>query len=103
LIDGSAGKTFVLRRRVQDGTPTTFYANNVPVGQYRVVAWLKNKGQPSLLKVKETGPNAFRPFGLEPKEGKEGVVLTFRPGSAKAGMSAAAHGNWDALAINVSR
>jgi hypothetical protein len=103
LIDGSAGKTFVLRRRVQEGTPTTFCVNNVPVGQYRVVAWLKNKGQPTLLKVKETGPNASRPFGLEPKEGKEGVILTFRPGSAKAGMSAAAHGNWDALAINVSR
>ncbi len=103
LIDGSKGKTFVLNRRVQEGSPTTFFVNNVPVGQYRVVAWLKNDGKPSLLKLKETGPMSSRPFGLEPKEGKEGVVLTFRPGSAKAGMSAAAHGNWDALAINLSR
>lgn len=101
LLDGSKGKVFTLRRRVQDGLPQ-FYINNVPVGQYRLSAWLIHNGKPSTLKIRETGPYSQQPFGLEPKEG-EAVALTFRPGSAATGKAPASHGNWAPLSIQLSR
>ncbi|MES2461148.1 MAG: hypothetical protein V4671_11255, partial [Armatimonadota bacterium] len=48
LIDGSTGKTFVLRRRVQESAPTTFYVNNVPVGNYKIFGDAGGKWNPEL-------------------------------------------------------
>ncbi|MBC7807276.1 MAG: hypothetical protein H7145_14135, partial [Akkermansiaceae bacterium] len=103
LFDGSAGKPVVVRSAVWEGSRTTFYINNVPVGAYRISARLTTGGGSEALYLKETGPYASRPFGLEPKEGAKVATLTFRPGGAKAGMSPAARGNWDSLDVMVSR
>jgi hypothetical protein len=55
------------------------------------------------LKLKETGPYANQPFGLSPKQAKGEADLLFRPGSAKADMTTAAHGNWQAIDITLTR
>ncbi len=103
LIDGGAGKTIVVRRPVKEGSRSSFYINNVPVGTYKISARLITGNGSQALHLKETGPNVSQPFGLEPKEGATSAVLTFRPGGAKAGMSPAARGNWDSLTVSVTR
>jgi hypothetical protein len=56
LLDGSRGQNFIFSQKVQDGVGRGFKIVNVPVGRYRVVAWLKQDGKPSPLKVKESRP-----------------------------------------------
>jgi len=103
LLDGTTGRTYILRRHIDSSLTTTLYVNNVPVGPYRLTARLLQNGRATPLQIKETGPYANNPFGLEPKQGKDGVALTFRPTGAKANMATAAHGNWEALDITLSR
>jgi hypothetical protein len=101
LIDGSTGKTIIVRRAISESSRSSFYVNNIPVGQYRVTGKM-TRGGSARLKFRESGPMQARPFGLEPKEGND-VVLTFRPGGAKSGMAAAQHGNWEQLDFTVTR
>lgn len=103
LFDGSTGKTIVVRRPIKESSRSSFYINNVPVGTYKISARLITGSSAQALSLKETGPYSSRPFGLEPKEGATNPTLTFRPGGAKAGMSPAAHGNWESLDVTVSR
>ncbi|HEX8465189.1 MAG TPA: hypothetical protein VF627_11280 [Abditibacterium sp.] len=103
LLDGSKGRTFIFTQRVQDGVGRGFKIVNLPVGRYRVVAWLKQDGKPSPLKLKETGPYGNRPFGLEPKQAAQSAKVLFRPQGATAGKVVAAHGNWNSVDITLSR
>jgi len=102
LIDGSTGRSLVIHRHVKEGILDNFYINNVPLGQYHISAKILVNGDSKPLHLKETGPYANNPFGLNPKQGTDGVALTFRPGGAKAGMALAAHGNWDSLDITLT-
>jgi hypothetical protein len=103
LLDGSKGRNFIFSQRVQNGVGRGFKIVNVPIGRYRLVAWLKQDGKPSPLKIKETGPYGNRPFGLQPKQAEGSATLTFRPGGATAGKVAAGHGNWSSVDITLSR
>lgn len=101
LLGGSKGRTIVFRQPVQDGLALGFYAVNIPAGSYRLVALLRQNGSTTPLKIQETGPNASKPFGLEPKTATESTILTFRPGGAKSTNVAAGKSNWDSLAITL--
>jgi hypothetical protein len=100
LIDGSTGRSFVLRKRVEQGGYNFFYVNNVPAGRYRISARLVDGGP---LTIKETGPYANQPFGLEPKQSKGEAVLMFRPGGAKAEMALAQRGHWSQVSVTLYR
>jgi hypothetical protein len=101
LLDGSKGRTIVFRQQVREGIALGFYAVNIPVGQYRIVALLHHNGSTSPLKMQESGPKGSMPFGLEPKSATESAVLTFRPGGAKSTNVAPGKSNWDTLAITL--
>ncbi|BCM94438.1 hypothetical protein IAD21_06345 [Abditibacteriota bacterium] len=100
LFDGSKGRSFLLRRPLEFGG-NLFYVNNVPLGHYKISARLIQNGQSSPLKIKETGPYANNPFGLDPKESRGETTLTFRPQGAKAEMATANHSNWESLGITL--
>jgi hypothetical protein len=55
------------------------------------------------LKMRETGPYANRPFGLDPKEATGTAILWQRPGSAKAGETPAGRSGWHQLVVNLTR
>ncbi|HEX8237667.1 MAG TPA: hypothetical protein VF600_17040 [Abditibacteriaceae bacterium] len=103
LLDGSKGRVFVLRRPVTSSTAGLFYVNNIPLGQYRLQARLLQGGGGAPLRIKETGPYANQPFGLEPKEARGETVMTFRPGGAQANGAVAQHGNWGSLNLTLYR
>lgn len=104
LLDGTTGKAITIRKHVQEGSSTSLWVNNVPIGTYKISArLLKAGGSSQPLHLKETGPYSSNPFGLDPKSDAETATLTFRPGSAKANMATAGHGNWNSLDITLSR
>lgn len=94
LLDGSVGKTFVVRKSVFS---TGFAINNIPVGQYRLTA-KRADGQP--LKMRLNKPSGLA-FGIVPKETTEGAVLSLHPGGAKAGMVTPGRGSWEAVEVYV--
>lgn len=94
LLDGSVGKTFVIRKAVFS---TGFSINNIPVGQYRL-AIKRVDGQPLLTRLNKPRGLAF---GIVPEETTESAVLSMHPGGAKAGMVTPGRGNWDAVEVYV--
>jgi hypothetical protein len=102
MFDGSKGRTFVIRRKL-NGWGSLFYVNNIPIGTYKLRARLLHNGETSTLNIKETGPYSNNPYGLSPKEARGEVTLTLRPYGAKAEMATAARGNWGSLDITLTR
>lgn len=100
LLDGSKGRTIVIRKNVGTLGFGQLYLNNIPAGAYKITAKLAGGGT---LKMKEVGPYGNRPFGLEPKQATGSAGLTFRPGGAKAEAAVAAHGNWNQVSIALER
>ena len=98
LVDGSAGRSFVISKTVEDSSLGEFVINNVPVGRYRVE--VKQTGAP--LKLTQKSPTGSV-FGIEPKEATGGASLVFNPLSADAITAAAARGNWTDLEIIAQR
>lgn len=99
LLDGSTGKTIVIRKRV----PTysgLFYVANIPSGTYRLSARSVD-GAP--LTMKESGPYSALPFGLSPKKGAGAVTLQMRPNTAKANMAGAGLGSWQSISVWLMR
>ncbi|RYX82457.1 carboxypeptidase regulatory-like domain-containing protein [bacterium] len=105
LIDGSQGQSFCFRKKVDGGGAgfDSFALNNIPVGIYDVSARLIEGGNPSPLRMNETGPYSGRPFGIEPKEARGKARLLLRASGAKADMAVAQHGNWDSVTISLER
>lgn len=98
LIDGSRGRSFVIRKTVEDSTLGEFHVNNVPVGRYRIE--VRQNGRP--LKLTQKAPTGSV-FGIEPKEVAGGATLVFNPLSSDAKTAAASRGNWTDLEIIVGR
>ncbi len=102
LIGGAgASKPLIIRRPVRESGRSSFFINNVPVCEYKIAAYINQGGKSTPLKMRETGPMSGRTFGLSPKEGVEGVTMTFRPNTVKAGQTPASHGDWEALTITL--
>jgi hypothetical protein len=100
LVDGSRGRAIVVRKAVRADAPTQLYINNIPVGVYKITAKLVGGGA---LRMKETGPYANKPFGLEPKEATGKATVLLRPSSAKPESALARHGNWEQISISLER
>ena len=100
LLDGSKGKVIVIRKAVSASVFGQLYVNNIPAGTYKIAARMVG-GEP--LKMRETGPNGSKPFGLSPKEASGNAALLFRPSTAKPEMVTAAKGSWDRISINLER
>jgi hypothetical protein len=100
LVDGSRGRTIIVRKPVGEGIGPGLYVNNIPAGAYKMSARLVGGGP---LKMRETGPYANRPFGLDPKEATGMATLWQRPGSAKAGETPAGRSGWHQLVVNLTR
>ncbi|HVG38412.1 MAG TPA: hypothetical protein VM870_03930, partial [Pyrinomonadaceae bacterium] len=99
LVGGGAGRSFVIRKTVEDSSLGEFVINNVPVGRYRVEV-RQAGGAP--LKLTQKSPTGSV-FGIEPKEAAGGASLVFNPLSADAKTAVAARGNWTDLEIIVQR
>lgn len=99
LVDGSAGRSFVIRKTVEDSSLGEFVINNVPVGLYRVEV-RQAGGAP--LKLTQKAPTGSV-FGIEPKEAAGGASLVFNPLSADPKTAVASRGNWTDLEIIVQR
>jgi hypothetical protein len=94
LLDGSAGKKFVIKKAVFS---SGFSINNIPIGQYRITA-KRADGKPLLMKLnKPTGLS----FGINPTKTTESALLSLYPGGAKAEMATPGRGNWEAVEIYV--
>ncbi len=100
LVDGSRGRTIIIRKPVGEGIGPGLYVNNIPAGTYKMSARLVGGGS---LKMTETGPYANRPFGLDPKQATGTATLWQRPGSAKAGEAPPGHSNWHQLSVSLTR
>jgi protocatechuate 3,4-dioxygenase beta subunit len=99
LINGSKGRTFVIRKTI--GTWFgQLYVVNIPIATYKISAKLAGGGA---LKMKEGGPNGGTMFGIEPKEATGTATLYLRPSSAKAESSTPSRGNWEHVSITLSR
>jgi hypothetical protein len=99
LLDGSTGKSIVIRKRI--GTWFgQLYVTNIPSGVYRLSAKQVGGGA---LKMRETGPYSSNPFGLSPKEGQGTVTFQMRPGTAKADMVTGGKGGWGSVSVSLSR
>ena len=98
LIDGTAGRPIVLKRKAADGG---FYALNLPLTpKYTMTAKLADG---TVLTLKEVGPYGSQPFGLTPKEAKGEATLVFRPTSAKADAALPSHGNWQSVDVMLGK
>lgn len=98
LIDGTVGKTFTIRKTVEESSIGEFYLNNIPVGKYRITA--KMNGRALNLKQKTSSVTSF---GMQPGEASGSAVLTFNPLSGKANTAMAGQGNWNDLEILLER
>ncbi|HEX8248628.1 MAG TPA: hypothetical protein VF599_10680 [Pyrinomonadaceae bacterium] len=95
MLDGTAGKTFVIRQPI--GFKGNFSIHNIPLGRYRITAQTGGKA----LKMKEH--RKFNPlFGLMPGEALGEASLLFIPGSAKASSVTPNAGGWESVGISLS-
>ena len=95
MLDGTAGKTFVIRQPI--GFKGNFSIHNIPLGRYRIAAKTGGKA----LKMKED--RKFNPlFGLLPGEALGEANLLFIPSSAKASMVTPNAGGWEPVVVTLS-
>lgn len=95
MLDGTAGKTFIIRQPI--GFKGNLSIHNIPLGRYRITAKTGGKA----LKMKED--RKFNPlFGLLPGEALGEASLLFIPGSAKASSVTPNAGGWEPVGITLS-
>lgn len=91
----SNAKSFTITKKKGN---TSFIITNIPIGQYKISARLKN-GKALLLKA-----NGFMQhplFGLKPKETMGTATVLFTPGISKTPMPN--RGNWDPVEIKLEK
>jgi hypothetical protein len=96
MLDGTAGKTFVVRRKT--GGINFFHINNIPIGRYRMSARLVGG---KTLKMIEGSYGKQALFGLQPSEATGSAGLLFAPGGAKPLSALPNHGNWKAVNVEL--
>jgi hypothetical protein len=94
LLDGTAGREFVIKKAVFS---SGFAINNIPIGRYKLTA-KRADGRPLLMKLNKPKGLAF---GITPEETTEGAVLTLHPEGAKAGMVTPGRGGWEVVEVYV--
>jgi hypothetical protein len=96
LFDGSAGRSFVIRKAAT--FQTGFKINNIPLGRYQIS--VTSNGKP--LKMKLNKPRGTS-FGMTPNETEDAANILFSPAGAQAKMVSPQAGGWDSVEISVER
>lgn len=94
LLDGSVGKTFVIKKAVYS---SGFTIQNISIGRYRLSV-RRADGQPLLMRLNK--PQGLT-FGITPTETTDSAILSLHPGGAKAGMVTPGLGNWNLVEVYV--
>jgi len=95
MMDGSAGKSFVVRKIA--GSGGGFKINNIPVGSYQISAKLSG-GKPLKMSLNKPRNTVF---GMTPTETTGTADVLFHPGDAKASMVIPNYGNWNSVEISL--
>lgn len=93
-IDGSASKTFVIRKKIDENTRNELFINNVPVAKYKIS--VKTNGKPVGMKQR-LPENSI--FGIKPVEASGEAEMLFYPSSAKPSEIGAGSGGWQRVEI----
>lgn len=95
MIDGSASKTFVIRKKIGEETRNELFINNVPVGKYKIS--VRANGKPVGMKQR-LPENSI--FGIKPTETASGEAeMLFYPSSGKPTEIGAGRGGWQRVEI----
>ena len=95
MLDGTAGKTFVIRQPV--GFKGNFTIHNIALGRYRITAKTGGKA----LKMKEHCKfNSL--FELLQGDALGEASLLFTPGNAKASSATSNAGGWASIGVSLS-
>jgi len=100
MLDGSKGRTIVVRKETGTGFSGGLYINNIPVGPYKVKARMVGGGA---LRLHETGPYGNQPFGLTPKNTVGEANLLLKVYNADPNNATAGHGHWNTFQISLER
>ena len=101
LVDGSAGRAFVIRRKLEHGA--YFQVNNVPIGSYKIAARLRTEKGVEALRLSENVRRAAK-GGLTPKESATGeATVLFRSESADPVILRVPLGNMERLELLIGR
>jgi hypothetical protein len=99
MLGGRAGRSFVIRHRVQQGTARTFKVNNIPAGSYAISARLTGGAAQPLL-VEEYLTTSM-PGGLKPKRGSTSPTFFPRPKNADAAGVVRLISGWNNVPISI--
>ncbi len=101
LVDGSKGRTLVLRKKLEP-YKSYFQVNDVPVGRYTIAARLITDGGSEPLRLKD---NSGRPGkgGMTPKETEDSATIIFRSEGADHGILRVTGGSMERLSMLVER
>ncbi len=100
LLDGSKGRTIIVRKETGSGFSGGLYVNNIPVGAYKVKARMVGGGA---LRLHETGPYGNQAFGLTPKSAVGEANLLMKVYSADPNSATAGHGHWNTFQLSLER
>lgn len=94
LIDGSAPKTFVINKNLDENTRNEFFINNIPVGKYRLTVKSGGKAVGMRQRLPENSV-----YGIHPIEAKSEATLLFYPKSGNPREIGAGSGGWNQVEI----
>jgi hypothetical protein len=102
LVDGSAGRPIVIRKKLDYNCSSYFRVNNIPIGRYKIRARLTENGNLVPLRLKENigGPSKG---GLTPKETDDEATLLFRSDTGDPKTLRVPKGNMGRLELLVER
>ena len=97
MLDGSAGRTIVIRKTL--GISGAFRIHNIPLGSYRIT--VRINGKPLTVKDNK-GYSGGEMFGMTPAETTGEASILFVPDSVKASSPAPQFGSWNWIGLNIS-
>jgi hypothetical protein len=93
LVDGSAGRPLIIRKKMEPGY-SYFQVNNVPVGRYTITAKLLHDGTTQNLRLKDNGGRVAK-GGMTPKQTEGAATIIFRSESSDPGTLRVSGGNME--------
>lgn len=100
LLDGSAGRPLIVRKKLTPGT--YFQVNNVPIGRYKIQGKLIEKGQTTSLRLKDnSGSN--RKGGMTPLETEDTGTIVFRSDGSDPAILRVPSGNMERISLLIER
>jgi hypothetical protein len=99
LIDGSKGRTLIIRQKIESAH-SYFQVNNVPVGRYIIAAKLIRDGKTENLRLKDNG-KLYAKGGMTPKVTEDTATVIFRSEGSDPGILRVSGGNMERYSMLV--